>query len=81
MQEHPGYKIYSELLDDQRRMRVREIVGLEADSLDSLICLGGKKNELAGVQFAAGLPELLIGELHAEIKEILTELRGDEDED
>lgn len=61
-------------------MRVKEIVGMEADSLDGLILLGNIKKELAGIQFAAALPELMIQDLEDEIKELLNQLRNDEDE-
>lgn len=78
--EHPGYKLYLTLVEEQRRNRVREIVGADASSLDELIHLGNIKKELAGIQFAAGLPTLMTDELTLEIKEILVELEGDENE-
>jgi hypothetical protein len=53
---------------------------MEADSLDSLIKLGNAKKELAGIQFAAALPQMMIDSLEDEVKEILDILRGDEDE-
>lgn len=62
-------------------MRVKEIVGCEADSLDDLIALGNMKKELAGIQFAAALPEVLLKDLDDEIKEILDQLRSDDYED
>lgn len=80
MLELPGFKLFSNLVDEQRRSRVKEIVGMEADSLDSLIKLGNAKKELAGIQFAAALPQMMIDSLEDEVKEILDILRGDEDE-
>ncbi len=81
MLEHPGFKLYSRLVDDQRRNRVKEIISMEADSLDDLIALGNAKKELAGIQFSAKLPELMIEDLEDEIREVLDLLRSDDDED
>lgn len=78
--EHPGFKLFSNLVDEQRRSRVKEIVGMEADSLDSLIKLGNLKKELAGIQFAAALPQIMVDSLNDEIIELLEIIRGEEDE-
>lgn len=78
--EHPGFKLYSNLVEEQRRLRVKEIVGMEADSLDSLIKLGNMKKELAGIQFSANLPQMMMDSLEDEVVEILELLRGEDDE-
>lgn len=61
-------------------MRVQEIIGKDTDSLDDLIAVGTMKSELAGIQFAGKLPQMMVDSLDDEIKSILDELEDDEDE-
>ena len=77
----PGFKLYKSLLDDQRRMRVQEIVGKDSHSLDELIAVGSMKSELAGIQFAGNLPQMMVETLEDEIKSIIHELEDYEDEE
>lgn len=79
MQEQPGFKLYSRLLEEQRRARVRALVSEDSEGLDGLIELAKSKSELAGIQFATNLPSLMIEDLENEIQEILELLEGEDD--
>lgn len=79
MQASQGFKLYSGLLNDQRRSRVRAITSEDSVGLDGLIELAKSKAELAGIQFATNLPALMIEDLENEIQEIIELLEEDDD--
>lgn len=73
--DSPGWELFSKLVNEQRRLWTKNIVGSEESGLDGLIELGKNKSYLAGMQFAFNLPTLFIRDLIDEAAEVANDLQ------
>lgn len=80
MMETPGWAILTDALKALSRSRRIDAFGTVVDGLDSSIQLAGKHSEIAGIQLASGLADLLIEDYDADIQVMIGEMEELEDD-
>ena len=79
--QSPGWALLVKSLDGVRRRLRNEILFAADDGLDGLISMAKAKSELAGVEFAASHPNMLLQELSDNINNYYEDLQHEQMEE
>lgn len=78
MMKHPGWLRLKAFMDSARIGRRNNILQSDTGGMDALIDLGQMKAELAGMEFAMNMPQMLIEEAQLEEKALTEEMQNED---